>query len=140
MGLARMTIANDREEMKRVNHALTEFLTEEGIPSKVVNRVRLVVEELVVNVIDHAYDDDEAHRVVIGFRTEPHRVTVTIEDDGKPFDPRTAPTPRLGSLLEDRTTSGHGIYIVKHMTKMLDYVRAGNKNRVRAVVEYGSSQ
>jgi anti-sigma regulatory factor (Ser/Thr protein kinase) len=139
MALARMTIANDREEMRRVNRALTEFLTEEGIPTKVVNRVRLVVEELVVNVIDHAYDDEDAHMIMVGLRTEPHRVAITIEDDGKPFDPRNAPSPPLSGKLEERTTSGHGIYIVKHMTNLLDYARAGDRNRVRAVIEYGPS-
>lgn len=136
MGLLRTTLANDLGELKRINAALLEFLSEEGVPPAVVNRVRLVVEELVVNIITHAFEDSAAHTIVLTLRTEPGRVHVATEDDGKAFDPRDAPPPPLGRPLEEQGNGGYGIHIVKHMTKALDYERVGHKNRVRAVVEF----
>ncbi len=139
MSLLRMSLPNELGEFRRINHALLEFLTDEGVPPDSVNRVRLVVEELVVNIIRHAFDDGAEHTIVLDVRTEPRRVQVTIEDDGKPFDPREAPEPVLRGPLEERRTSGYGIYIVKHMTRALEYARVTGKNRVRAIIEYGVS-
>lgn len=136
MGLLRTTLTNDLGELKRINAALLEFLSEEGVPPAVVNRARLVVEELVVNIITHAFEDSAAHTIVLTLRTEPGRVHIATEDDGKAFDPREAPPPPLGRPLEEQGNGGYGIYIVKHMTRSLDYERAGHKNRVRAVIEF----
>jgi anti-sigma regulatory factor (Ser/Thr protein kinase) len=136
MGLLRIALSNDLEEMRRVNAALREFLGEEGVHPDGLKRVRLVVEELVVNIIQHAFDDDTKHTIVLTLRTEPRRVTVTTEDDGKPFDPREAPPPPLGRPIEEQGKGGYGIHIVKHMAKSLEYTRADGRNRVRAVVEY----
>ncbi len=138
MGLLRMPLKNDREEIRRINRALIEFLAEEGVPPDGVNRVRLVVEELVVNIITHAFDDAAPHTIVLTLRTEPGRVSVSTEDDGKPFDPRTAPPPPAGPPPEGRGSGGYGIHIVKHMTRVLEYTRTEDRNHVRAVVEYGS--
>jgi serine/threonine-protein kinase RsbW len=140
MGLLRMSLNNDPGEMKRINAALMEFLGEEGVPPGSVNRVRLVVEELVVNIIRHAFEDEAEHTIVLTLRTEPGRVHVVTEDDGKPFDPREAPPPPLGRPLEEQAEGGYGVFLVKSMTRSLDYTRAGGKNRVSAVVQYGSQE
>jgi anti-sigma regulatory factor (Ser/Thr protein kinase) len=95
---------------------------------------------LLVNIIKHAFDDKAAHTVILSVRTGPGTVTFTTEDDGKPFDPREAPQPPLGRPLEQQG-SGYGIYIVRHMTASLDYERVdGNRNRTRAVLEYGTQE
>jgi anti-sigma regulatory factor (Ser/Thr protein kinase) len=137
MGQLRMSLNNRLEELRRVNMAIGEFLAEEGVPPRGINRVKLVVEELVVNIINYAYEDRDTHSIVLGLQADPRSVVLTIEDDGKPFDPRSVPPPALGGPLETRSRSGHGIYIVKHMTKALDYARAEGRNRVSARVEFG---
>jgi serine/threonine-protein kinase RsbW len=136
MGLLRMSVKNDPGEMKRINSVLKEFLGEEGVPPRGVNRARLVVEELIVNIIRYAFEDESEHTIVLTLRTEPGRVHVVTEDDGKPFDPREAPPPPLGRPLDEQSEGGYGIYLVKRMTTSLDYARAGGRNRVGAVVEY----
>ncbi|HEU4365884.1 MAG TPA: ATP-binding protein [Candidatus Krumholzibacteria bacterium] len=129
-------MANELGELRRINRALIEFLGEEGVPPDGVNRVRLVVEELVVNIIMHAFEDAAAHTIVLSLRTAPGSVTVTTEDDGKPFDPREAPPAPVGRPLEEQGAGGYGIYIVTHMARSLDYERVDGRNRVRAVIEY----
>lgn len=136
MGILRMSLANNLGEMKRISSALVEFLGEEGVPPSSVNRVRLVTEELLVNIIQYAFDDGAQHTVVLTLRTAPRQVSVITEDDGKPFDPREAPPPPLGRPLEELGDGGYGVYLVKAMTTSLDYARDGGKNRVTAVVAY----
>lgn len=109
MGLLRTTLKNDLGEMKRINAALIEFLGEEGVPPNDVQRVRLVTEELLVNIIRHAFEPHTAHTITLTLQTGPRRVTVVTEDDGRAFDPREAPTPPLGRPLEEQGDGGRGV-------------------------------
>ena len=136
MGILRLPLRNELSELKRINFTLGEFLEEEGVPPGGINRVRLVIEELFVNIVRHAYDDGAAHDIVLDVRTGPGSATVVLEDDGKPFNPVDAPTPTWDGPLESRSEHGHGIVIVKHLAREFSYARADGRNRVRAVVEY----
>jgi len=135
MAILRLPVRNDIAEWKRVNFALGEFLEEEGLTSEGIHRVRLVVEELLVNVIRHAFDDKASHSITLDVRTEPSQAVIVIEDDGRAFDPRQRPEPELGTPRQPSGGGGLGIYIVKRMTSDLDYTRENNRNRVRAVVK-----
>jgi anti-sigma regulatory factor (Ser/Thr protein kinase) len=138
MSLLRVSLANDVGEIRRIGAALIDFLGEEGAPPRAIHGVRLVVEELVVNIIRYAYDDAKPHRIDVEVRTEPQRAVVTVEDDGKPFDPCGAPAPPLREPLETRPRGGLGIYLVRQMSKEMTYTRHGDRNRVRVVVEYAT--
>ncbi len=140
MSVLRIPLKNDLGEMKRINAALIDFLGEEGVRPEDINRVRLVVEELLVNIIKHAFNDDIRHTIVLTLRTGPEGVSVLTEDDGRPFDPREAPPPPLGRPLEEHGEGGYGIYIVKQMTTSLTYTRANGKNQVHAVVRRGGQE
>lgn len=115
--------------------ALAEFLDDEGVSKSTAHRVKLVVEELVVNVIQHAFDDGAPHAILLDVRTDPQGVAIVVEDDGKPFDPTVASSPPLKELLETGKSGGLGVAIIKKVTRDLKYERAEGKNRVRAFVE-----
>jgi anti-sigma regulatory factor (Ser/Thr protein kinase) len=137
MAILRLTLSNQLDELVRIN-ALTEFLDEEGVPPAIAQRVKLVVEELVVNVIQHAFDDGGKHSILLDVRTEPGGVTIVVEDDGKPFDPRKAPTPAAKELMEAGKRGGLGMTIIKKVVRDLDYERTEGRNRVRAFIAYSA--
>lgn len=135
MAILRLTLANRNAEITRVNFALAEFLDEEGVSPATAHRVRLVVEELVVNVIKHGFDSAAPHEILLDVRTEPRGVAVTVEDDGKPFDPsRTAP-PRLEALAEAGKSGGLGVAIIRKVARDLEYRRVEGRNHIEAFVE-----
>jgi serine/threonine-protein kinase RsbW len=140
MGLLRVSLANNVGEIRRVNAALLDFLGEEGAPPRVINRVRLSIEELVVNIVNYAYADDGAHRIDVEVRTEPGRVVIQVEDDGRAFDPNEVAPPALGTSALDRPKGGLGIFLVKRLSDEVTYVRHGGRNRVRVVVNYPPNQ
>ena len=136
MGMLRVSVANDVGEIRRINYALGDFLAEEGVPGRTIHHVRLVVEELVVNVVRYAYGDKAAHKIGVDVRTEPRRVVVTVEDDGRPFNPNDAPPPQLQESLEARRVGGLGIHLVKKLSRELTYARENDRNRVRATIDF----
>lgn len=136
MGMMRVSLANQIGEIRRVNAALADLLEEEGVPERTIHHVRLVVEELVSNIVRHGFDDQDAHRIDVDVRTEPRRVVVTVEDDGREFDPNAAPEPRIVDTLQRR--GGLGIHLVKKLTSDLNYSRTRDRNRVRATIDFAS--
>ncbi len=136
MAILRVTLSNQIAEVRRLGALLAEFMDEEGVPPSMAHRVKLVVEELVVNVIQHAFADQARHAILLDVRTEAGGIAVVVEDDGAPFDPRAVPPIDVGKLLEAGRSGGLGVAIVKKMARDLEYVRAGEKNRVRAFVAY----
>jgi anti-sigma regulatory factor (Ser/Thr protein kinase) len=136
--MLRVSVANDVREVRRINNALGDFLAEEGVPGRTIHHVRLVVEELVVNVVRYAYGDQATHKIGVDVRTEPRRVVITVEDDGRPFNPNDVPAPQLRESLEARRVGGLGIHLVKKLSRELTYTRENDRNRVRATIDFAS--
>ena len=138
MAVLRVSLANDVREIRRISPALADFLAEEGVPGRTIHHVRLVIEELVVNVVRYAYTDKAPHKIGLDVRTEPRRVVVTVEDDGRPFNPNDVPPPKLLEALEAGRAGGVGILMVKKLSHDVAYTRENNRNRVRATIDYAS--
>jgi serine/threonine-protein kinase RsbW len=109
------------------------FFAENALPKAVTFKVRLVLEELVVNLIDHA-TGSATDRIDIRLVLEPSRVVLVVEDDGAPFDPRSAPPFDKAKPLEERGPRGLGLHLVRSMTESIVYDRVGSRNRLEAVI------
>jgi anti-sigma regulatory factor (Ser/Thr protein kinase) len=137
MGMLRVSLANQMGEIRRINSALGDFLSEEGVPDRTIHHVKLVVEELVSNVVRYAFDDEApGERIEVDVRTEPKRIVVTVQDSGRPFNPNDAPPPPALEPLRENRVGGMGIFLVKKLASELTYARENNRNRVRAIIEH----
>jgi len=110
------------------------FCAEQHVPPAAAFKVRLVLEELVLNLIDHA-TGSATDRIDVYIGIEPGRVVLALEDDGNPFDPRAAPAFDKTKPLEERSPRGMGIHLVRSMAEEMDYARVGDRNRLRVVVK-----
>lgn len=134
---ASLKIETRHEELDRVSAAVEELAERESWPPEMVYRVTLVIEELVVNIINHGHDDG-VHDIEIAMASEPDALTVDIIDDGRPFDPLSdAPEPDLDSLLEDRPVGGLGIHLVRTMMDEVQYRRDQDRNHTTLVARRG---
>lgn len=60
---------------------------------------------------------------------------LVITDDGKPFDPTSLPDPDVTLKVEERQIGGLGLFLVKKMSKTVEYSRLDNRNRLRVVLK-----
>jgi anti-sigma regulatory factor (Ser/Thr protein kinase) len=134
MAILRLSFTNQLAEIGRVGTALAEFLDEEGIPPSLAHRAKLVIEELIVNVIRHAFEDGSGHAILLDVRTEPGGIAIVVEDDGRPFDPRGVRVPELRALVDAGKPGGLGLTMIQKLSRDLSYERVDGKNRVRAFV------
>ena len=124
-----LLIANELDELRKVNAAIEEFAEEENWSPDLTFQIGLAVEELGVNIVNYGHDDDKAHEIKIVISSEDEAITIEIEDDGNAFNPlQDAPEPDLDAEVEDRTVGGLGIYLVRTMMDEVRYERQQNKN------------
>jgi anti-sigma regulatory factor (Ser/Thr protein kinase) len=122
----RNTLAALTEAQERAN----SFLSGHGVPFEAAYSVRLSLEELVSNIIRHGYDDREPHEIGIWLEILPRVIELTIDDDGRPFDPNSAQPVPVPASLDDAPTGGMGLSLVRTIAGPIEYQRQGGRNRV----------
>ncbi len=126
---------NDMSEVARVDQEFQKFAEEHGIPVEVGQRIRILFDDLLSNVISYAFSDDEAHEIEIRTELATNRLTVTISDDGIPFNPLEAGTPDTSLPLDKRTIGGLGIHLSRNLVDDMSYHRRSERN-VLTLVKY----
>ena len=90
--------------------------------------LNLVLEELAVNVHEHARGRNRRFEVTIQEEYQ-GRVRLDFRDNGEPFDPLTnAPPPDLTSDALGRIPGGLGIHLVRSLAADAAYRRENNRN------------
>jgi serine/threonine-protein kinase RsbW len=100
-----------------------------GFTGEELDRLDLVIEEIVVNIARYAYDQPETGEIELTCAVAgPRMLRVEISDAGRPFDPLARNPPDLSRGLADRTPGGLGIFLVKSIAESLAYRREGERN------------
>jgi serine/threonine-protein kinase RsbW len=92
------------------------------LPTRVADRLAIIIEELVENLVEHAVQPPGAV-IRLCIRVEAGRVWLTLVDEAAPFDPRSAkmmPIPARGG--------GAGLALVRAWTRIEGYDREAGCN------------
>lgn len=125
-----MVIPNDKARILAVNTRFEDYAVSQGIPERIGNQVLMAFDELIANLVDHGYDDQDRHEIRVTATRTPERVKVTLSDDGHPFDPFATAAPDLCLSAEDRALGGLGIHLCREMFDRFDYQRRDGRNIV----------
>ena len=102
---------------------LRSMLDERALDERTRYRVELVFEELVTNVIRHSSSRHLSPSIEARVAFEQDYIVLTLEDDGRPFDPRQYEIPALPQSLEEASIGGLGIMLVRKACDQIDYER-----------------
>jgi anti-sigma regulatory factor (Ser/Thr protein kinase) len=133
LGRLRITMANRLEEVAVVEEQFHGFAEQNGVPDGDRQKVSIVLDELLNNIVSYAYPDEEAHEVEIDVELSGKRLVVTLKDDGVPFNPFGLETPDVSTPMAERAIGGLGIHLVRTMMDEYLYQRQINKNVVTLV-------
>lgn len=129
-----LCLRNSLGELRRLQEEVEAFGRQHALPARAVFELTLALDECFTNIVRHGYDDDGPHAITVRLDvggTGPARVVqVEIEDDARPFDPRSVPVPPVDLPLERRPVGGLGVHLVRHCVDDLAYERVGNRNRL----------
>jgi anti-sigma regulatory factor (Ser/Thr protein kinase) len=105
--------------------ALSAFVdeVERALPLSDAQRyvLRLVVEEIVTNIIKYGYDDARRDVIRVACSYDDRTLTLCIADRGRPYDPRAHPAPPLPDGAAEREPGGLGIFFVREYADQLSY-------------------
>jgi anti-anti-sigma factor len=130
-GQTTITLTNRLAELERVAAELAAFAQRERLATKVAFDLALAVDEVLTNVIRYAYDGDAAREIAVRIVRDDAVLTVEIEDDGRPFDPRTIAAPDVSSPAAERPIGGLGMHLVRAVMERVEYRRERDKNLLR---------
>lgn len=120
--------ANSAEEAPRVARRVDHFLHEQRMDESVINKILLCVDELITNIIGHAYTDKQEHAVQLECRIYEKYIELELRDDGVAFDPTTQTRPNTNLSIESRDIGGLGIHLVMTLMDKVEYQREGAFN------------
>ncbi len=114
----------------QVGETLLESVPFEDDPEGTRYNVLLAVQEILTNILRHAYGDDDTRPVEVHMEASDASFTVELRDQGAKFDPLgyecTAADPMSTSPGNDH--GGYGIMIAKMVMDSVTYARKDGRN------------
>ena len=123
-----ITLINDLREITSVAGQIDEFCESNNLPSEISYAVNLAIEELLVNTITYAYDDESSHRIEVLVRLESKTLFVIVVDDGIAFDPTKSAAPEGIISIDEPDIGGLGILLINRMMDSVEYQRRADCN------------
>ena len=134
-----ITIKNNIVEMQQVLLLITSFCEELNIPKLEMNRILVVADEILSNIIQYSFDQGE-HTITISGRKFSNSLELEFVDDGIYFD-----TPRYlqhfdnsAPLHSDPIIGGLGLKIVNEFMDTIHYFRKENTNFLKLMIAFNS--
>ncbi len=123
-----LVLPNDTQEVPRLNAFVEEVCRNTGFDEDTVAKIKVAVEEAVVNVMKYAYPEGQSGDVTIEAASNDLRLKFTIIDSGKPFDPTVQTAVDTTLPAKEREIGGLGIHIIRQNMDSINYERMDNLN------------
>ena len=124
----KITLTTDVKDVERLGVFIKSVCERISADAKTAARLRLGLEEIVVNVMSYAYPEGQDGYVDIEACSDGNELTLTVSDGGVEFDPTAVAAPDTDLAAEDRDQGGLGILLARSMMDYVGYERAGDKN------------
>lgn len=111
------TMANLPELLALADHACDAAQLDE----QARHVVRLLVEEVCVNVISYGYPDSAPGPIELAMHWTAERMTVEVSDRAVAFSPGDLPQPDLEAGWEERSLGGLGWHLVRNLSDELEH-------------------
>jgi len=125
---ADLVLLNQTGELARLKQWLEEVGDRFEIPADRLFEIKTAVYEAVANVICHGFDDSAEHRIGVHLRVSGRAVEITVDDDGRPFNPLSALPRRQATSVGEAEIGGRGILLMRSFSDRMRYERVGERN------------
>ena len=123
-----LTLKNDVREVSRFSTFMKSVLEKLNLEKSLAQKLRLAVEEAVVNVIDYAYPAEQTGDIEVSIMSDGKSLKTVIKDSGVAFDPTKKEKADTSLSVEDRQIGGLGILLVRELMDSINYERMDGKN------------
>ena len=115
--------------LRQLRTAVADYCQREGIQQRLQRRLKVIVDELVSNLLLHANAQGGRELLIeVQLDRTADGLRLCMRDNGQTFNPLEAPVPDLASDLDHREIGGLGLHLVRQLASSLTYRREGNSN------------
>lgn len=136
----RMSIRVDAGGVGTVNAAFAVFAETNALPAAIRRSLGVALDELLANALSHGMAGRDAGSMTVEVGLDRECLTVTLSDDGPPFDPFGPTAPDTTLSVEERPIGGLGIHLVRRLVDEVSYQRRGGCNVVVLVKRLAAGQ
>ena len=126
--MTRIRLAAKEENLDKFVEVVSIFAEQNHFSSDMVMRIRLAIEEALVNILNYAYPDCDGEVEIFYRKGNDTKLILEILDNGIPFDPLSLPKPDINANLSDRKVGGLGVFFMREMAENVLYRREGDTN------------
>ena len=123
-----LLIKNDVHEVSKFSTFIKSVMEKLNIESSLARKLRLAVEEAVVNVIDYAYPIGHEGTIEVRIMSDGKTLKTVIIDSGVAFDPTAKEKVDTSLSVKDRQIGGLGILLVRELMDSINYERENGQN------------
>lgn len=134
-----ITVPGKAEELENVNSFVEEILTGYGFPRKEVLKMEIVVEEIFVNICDHAYEDMDG-KVTVYCSVLNNEIKLTFADNAEAFNPINRDEIEIDENVGNWPIGGFGIHMVRNLVTYMDYKHFAGMNIFTVWKDLGTSK
>ena len=113
------TFTGEFSSLASISEFISQVAGDAGFNHSDVYAIKLAVDEACTNIIEHAYGGEGKGDIQCACDLAKDKLTITLRDWGRAFDPDHIPDPNFGVPLEELQTRGAGLFF---MRKSMDEV------------------
>jgi len=126
--MTRIRLAAKQENLEKFLDVISVFAEQNDFSPDVVMRIKLSIEEALVNILNYAYPECDGEVEICYRKENDTKLILEILDNGIPFDPLSLPKPDINTDLSDRQVGGLGVFFIREMAEDVLYRREGDTN------------
>ena len=123
-------LKNDLSELEALCKHLNKFGQLAGLSEACITDVNICLDELLTNIVSYGFEDDLEHIIWFTMELDNQVLTLSIEDEGIPFNPLEKKAPEVPADLTDVRIGGLGIHIIRKLMDDIRYNRKQGKNKL----------
>ena len=123
-----ISLLNELGELRRMSDWLQASGRALGMSTERLGELDLCANEAVTNIISYAYEAPGPRSIGLRLAHAGAGVTLSLEDDGLPFDPLAAPLATPPASLAEAQIGGLGIKLILGTMARCAYRRENGKN------------
>ncbi len=135
-GTWKMTVKNRLDDIPLVIGSIEKFCQELPVPLSPGRKLKIVMDEILSNIISYGYNDDDEHEIKIEVQPISKGIVLTIADDGSPFNPLDCAEPDTERPIDDREIGGLGVHLVRKMVDESRYERLDDLNILKLTLVF----
>jgi len=131
-----LEVSNETGNLACVRDFIFDNLRKTMLSTSEHGKIVLAVDEAVSNIMRHAYEDfNKGTRTIqIVFKCDSEKITLTLKDSGKEFDPTVVKTPDIYEHAKLGKRYGLGLFLMRRIMDEVKFVfRAGIENMLTMV-------